>query len=135
MKLKIRSQYTDNAVDYEKNSGISETVPDSSMGIPEILRRFTKGQPIYASSRTPYYDSENDFEEVPDLATMDLSEQADYYRATAQRVADLRKKFQFTEEKKRMDGIKSKLREELKAELEERKASFIPSKGDEKPDA
>lgn len=116
-KPKIRTQYTNNETDYEKNSGISETVPDDTLSIPQILERFVKGQPVYASNRTPYYDSENDFAEVPDLAKMDLTEQADYFEAHRNNLAKLRKQFSHEEEQKRMDTLKAKLREELKAEL------------------
>lgn len=127
----IKTQYTKNATDYEKNSGISQTVPDDTMSMAEILKRFASGQPVNASSRTPYYDSENDFEEVPDLPKMDLSEQADYFEAHRNNLAALRNKFNFDKEEQRMAAVKEQLRKELKAELDEQQASFIPSKGEQ----
>jgi len=123
----IRSQYTNNPTDYEKNNGISNTIPDDTLSIPEILKRFVKGQPIYATSRKPYYDSENDFETIPDLPRMDLTEQADYFEQHAQNLKDLRKKFTDDVEEKRMADLKAKLKKEFEAEEKERRASFINS--------
>lgn len=115
----IKTQWTKNETDYEKNSGITETVPDDTYSISEILQRFVKGQPVYASSRVPYYDSENDFEELPDLARMDITEQAEYFERHKQNLDKLRKQFNTDKEEQRLDALKRKLRKELQEELKQ----------------
>lgn len=55
----------------------SETIPDQSKSIREILDRYTRGLPLEA--RTPIWDDyadENDV--VPDPRTMDLSERQEF---------------------------------------------------------
>lgn len=45
-------------LDYEN----SDTIPDQSMSMREILNRFVKGLPLDSVSRSTYYDGEDDFD-------------------------------------------------------------------------
>lgn len=58
--------------DYEVPYGESETVPDQSMSMREILSRYARGLPVSAGMREDaYYDEDSQF---PDTKGMDLAE-------------------------------------------------------------
>lgn len=56
----------------EVNTLPSETVPDQTMSIREILERFAKGLPVNGA-KVAYYDDEDD-ESLPDPRTLDLAD-------------------------------------------------------------
>lgn len=58
---------------YEVNDLASETVPDQTMSMREILTRYSRGLPL-GGERVPLYseDPEND---MPDMQHLDLAEQ------------------------------------------------------------
>lgn len=69
----------------EVNNMPSETVPDQSMSIQEILLRHSRGLAIN-DARVPIFDEDND---LPDIRTLDLSERAEYaerYREEISRI-------------------------------------------------
>lgn len=66
---------------YSVTGGVSRTVPNQSLSIPEILARFTRGAAV--PGKEPIYD--DDF--VPDVSRMDFVEQ-DNYRDELQQVID-----------------------------------------------
>lgn len=64
----------------------SRTIPDSTMPLKTILERYARGLPI-DGLKTPVYDETN---ELPDLRTLDLSEQQALRQAVAQQIDDMR---------------------------------------------
>ncbi len=58
----------------EKNSGISQTIPDQTMSITEIMQRHSRGLAI--DQKVPLYHSEEEQaqETGRDIRTMDISE-------------------------------------------------------------
>lgn len=64
----------------------SKTVPDQTMSIEELIRRFASGQPLTKSplldDQIEIYDEEDEY---PDFLKMDLSEQHDYAEELAER--------------------------------------------------
>lgn len=59
--------------EYEQNLLPSETIPDQSMSLHEIMRRFASGLPL-GGQRVPEYDGEDDLLEGINPKTLDLSE-------------------------------------------------------------
>lgn len=70
--MKVKNSLNANSFpkNYEKNNGISLTVPDQTMSIRTILERYSRGLPI--GGRTDVYYDEED--EMPDIKSLDLSE-------------------------------------------------------------
>jgi hypothetical protein len=58
---------------YEQNYEPSETIPDQTMSILEIMRRFASGLPL-GGQRIPEYDGEDDLLDGVNPKTLDLSE-------------------------------------------------------------
>lgn len=69
----IRTIYSPPPVDYKSKPVKSQTKPDDSMSIKELVRRFLKGIPADVIQRQPVYDSESSF----DLEKLALLEPAD----------------------------------------------------------
>lgn len=69
--MKVKNSLNASTFDkkYEKNTSPSMTVPDQTMGLREILERYTRGLPI--NGNVPIYDEDDD---LPDPRTLDLSE-------------------------------------------------------------
>jgi len=66
-------EYDHTAQKYEENVQPSQTVPDQTMSIREIIDRFANGGVI--EQFTPYYGEEEDFNEIlPETYKMDLAE-------------------------------------------------------------
>lgn len=70
---------------YEVNTLPSKTIPDQSLSLAEILRRFAVGLPV-GGQRVPVYNPD-DF--TPDLATLDLSERMDLLEENANRIKQM----------------------------------------------
>lgn len=66
----------------------SITVPDQSLGLKETIARHARGLPITASEAM-YSGGETEY---PNLATMDLSEIADYRRSVQEYTVELQTK-------------------------------------------
>jgi hypothetical protein len=75
----IKTQY--NRKEHDKTGEINNqpscTIPDQSISIPEMISRYTRGLPLGAGIRTPYYDDEpeKDILQGRPFASLDLSEQ------------------------------------------------------------
>lgn len=72
----------------EINDQPSETIPDESMSIREILARFAQGLSV-GGGRTPIYDEDDDF---PDPRTLDLAEIQDLRERYEAELADRKAK-------------------------------------------
>lgn len=63
---------------YEINDQPSMTIPDQTMSMQEILRRFASGLPIQGA-KVPEYTGEDD--DMPDMEHMDLAERQEVLEA------------------------------------------------------
>lgn len=61
--------YHENAYEGEKNFQPSQTIPDQTMSLPELIERFTRGLPITTFKHV--YDPDG---QLPNPKTMDLAE-------------------------------------------------------------
>lgn len=60
----------------EVNNEPSKTVPEMTMSLDEILRRYTRGGEI--ATLTPSYQDHDDFDDGPDISKMDAPEKLQY---------------------------------------------------------
>lgn len=67
-------QSTYNYLDHpgELNLEDSLTIPDQSYNIADIVQRFTMGQPLNISQRTPFYLGSEDFNDIDPTAAPDF---------------------------------------------------------------
>lgn len=68
----------------EKHFTPSQTVPDQTMSMRELLDRYARGLPL-AGAKEPMYYGEED---LPDLHRLDLAEIQELKEANKQRIAD-----------------------------------------------
>lgn len=87
--MKFKTQYNATPDKGEKNTLPSETVPDQSMTVREIMERYARGLPL-GGEKFPVYHGENT---PPDLKRMDLTDIEEMTRKNAQFIADARKEF------------------------------------------
>lgn len=74
---------------YEVNNEPSNTVPDMTMSIAEIMERHTRGIPI--NKKIEVYNG--DEEVVPDLSKMDLADRQEFIERTKEEIEATKKKF------------------------------------------
>lgn len=79
---------------FERPIGKRLTIPDQTMSVKEILKRFSRGQRI-PDQMVGYYDEENDPLELEgvNVETLDLSEKYDLLEKARQRHRDLRSRY------------------------------------------
>lgn len=114
-RTKFKTQYTEQKLfpdDPEINYQPSKTIPDDALTIPEMIKRYASGRPIYGKSGDPQYSED----EVPNFDRMDLTELADYGAHLAERLKDGLKRAQ--DAKAVLD--KQKADEELERLVQER---------------
>lgn len=75
---------------YEVNDLPSETVPDQTMSIRTILDRYARGLPIAGQLHSEYQD-DDDYNDMPDHRTLDLSERHDLAAQAREELEELKK--------------------------------------------
>jgi len=82
---------------YKSFSMPSETVPDQSLSMRQILDRYARGLPL--DVKTPIWEEDDELNPLPDVRTLDLTEKAemlkkakDELNAIKNKMADKRKK-------------------------------------------
>lgn len=97
----------------EVYTGRKLTVPDQSMGLKEILRRFVRNEAVAVGREGVYVESEDDLEKV---AHFDLVEKEEFI----ERQKEKQKRYQAQEKKKdaeRLEQIRKEEREKIRAEV------------------
>lgn len=69
--------------------GPSKTIPDQSMTISEIMRRFASGLPV-EGAKVSVYDGEDEL--LPDMAKLDLADRQELLEQTRDNVKSLQSK-------------------------------------------
>lgn len=75
----------------------SQTVPDQTMSVREIMSRYVRGLPI-SGQRVPVYNGE---EYVPDVRKMDLVDIQEAKEATQRRIAEMQEDLRKQDEKRK----------------------------------
>lgn len=92
--MKFQTPYYRHKVKGENFTLPSLTVPDQTLSIPEILRRYSRGLSL-GGMRTPIYEGEDDLFDGVDPRTLDLSELHEIAQAgqkAASQIEDIQKK-------------------------------------------
>lgn len=91
MKLKIRTPYNYTGPQKEVNDRPSETVPDQSMSLQEILQRYSQGLPLTADGRIPVWHGEDN--DLPDWNSLDLAEREELLHLARERRKEAEKAY------------------------------------------
>ena len=117
-----RTQYNSSNTpqDHEVNPLPSKTIPDQSMPVIEIMRRYANGQPLGGGLKNPIWYGDDSG--IPDnWDTMDISEKMAFKEENLERIAQMRKELQEEEQLKQ------------EAKREEWKKKFIEEKNTHQP--
>lgn len=102
--MKFKSHYNSKEFkrDDEVNNQPSKTVPDQAMSVREIMDRYAKGLPI-EEGRVPLYEEDDDpeIDSMPDMRTLDISEQREYLEEVKKQNKELQLKYQREQQRKR----------------------------------
>ena len=109
--------------DIEKPKGQSLTVPDESMKIETILRKFTTGLDSSLYREGQYHDGDHDSPDLEKLKDSDLFEKEQFRRGLADKILADEKVIKANEakEKARLDAEAAEL-QEIRNELRKKKA-------------
>lgn len=102
-----REQFPD---DGEVNTLPSETIPDQSMSVREILLRHSRGLSA-GGGRVPIYEGEEEF--MPELANMDLAERQEYLEGIRDEIVEIKAKMAEAERKRRLVENEKLLQEKI----------------------
>lgn len=107
--MRIKNCMNANTFDkkYEKNFGVSLTIPDQTLSIRQILERHSRGLPI-EGWRTPIWDGEDN--DLPDIRTLDLAERQELAHLYAQELENYNKNstnVDKVENNERVDAVES----------------------------
>lgn len=84
--------YNPPKIDY-KTKKKSLAIPDQSMSIQEIVKRYVKGIPVDVLQRKAIYADQEE-EDLEKLARMDFGEKHEYAQALAERAAQIKAELQ-----------------------------------------
>lgn len=105
-----------------RNTKKSETIPDLSMTIPEMLERFARGLPINGE-RMPIYqmdaDEKGDTTFYPDVANMDFAEAEEYIDKARENYNEVKARYE--REQKLLNKRKREARQKQAIKLSEQK--------------
>lgn len=78
---------------YEKTNLPSETIPDQSLSIRELVYRYTHGLSL-GGSRVPVYEGDDDIEYPANWDKLDISERHDWYEEQTTELKELQERLQ-----------------------------------------
>ncbi|AXH75279.1 MAG: hypothetical protein [Microviridae sp.] len=128
IRIQFRTQNNSHLIthDYETINGVSETIPDQSFTIREILDKFVTNIPEFMLRNAQYPDVEPDIEqEIEDLTNYDTIEKLQYIKEKTENYNQLLKKQSYYKNKQKTPDTTPKLEpndittnKELKDEIE-----------------
>lgn len=120
---------------HEKITGPSNTVPDQSLTIKQILDRYARGMSLDPNIKVYEYSSTEENPELPDWKKLDLSEQQQYLEAARQNVRDIEQQLKAQVKTAKDNEIKKKReeREQLLKDLREQSVKPIGKQNPENP--
>ena len=118
--------YRNPEVRFEKNSGISQTIPDQSLSVSELIYRYSHGLEL-GGAKTPLYDSDSEINFPADWDKLDLSEKHAFMREKAEEYEALSKNYQEKQSKiaqeQREAEIERRVNEKIKNIRDSRRES------------
>lgn len=107
----FQTQYTNRHTEKGETFRLpSRTVPDGSLSVTEIMQRFANGLPVEGQKVALYEE-----EEMPNVATMDLSEKMDLLRANQRVITMLKDTEQRAIAKKAHEKLRKSIEDEINA--------------------
>lgn len=106
----------------------SETIPDQSMSVDELMKRYASGLPL-GGERVPIYHGEDEF--LPNEKTLDLSEIEDLKIANQEKIDSMQKELSEKKQKKYEDALKNRPIKKVE-KLEPDKGEGVDEKNDSK---
>lgn len=120
----------------EKNDQPSNTKPQRSMTIPELLKRHSQGLSLEGKTRTDdYYDGEDDplnLEGKP-FHTLDFVEQDEIRKHVTEQHSDTKKRYEKEQKEKKQQNFNKAV--ETAARIQREKGSPAPSDSEDKRSA
>lgn len=110
--MKFQTQYSRHEVPGEKNNLPSKTVPDQTMSLRELIKRFAQGLPINAA-KVPLYDDDPENNDLPDPSRLDLAEREELALQYADELQGLREKHKLQYEKGRPPKDEAAISQEM----------------------
>lgn len=114
-KTKFKNHYNSEEEKGEINLEPSSTIPDQTMPISEIMRRFVHGLPLAGQKVSFYTEDEDDEMAGIDIEKLDLSEIQELKEEAKQNVAQIQKQL------KKQEGEKRKRSEAIPTESSEQR--------------
>jgi hypothetical protein len=111
MKIKNLLNYDTFEKKYEKNGKPSLTIPDQTMSVRELLRRYASGLPL-GGQREPIYEGEEG--DGIDPRRLDLADRQELEIAARQELAEIEERLK----SKKVEKSKAKLTEEQIQDIE-----------------
>lgn len=128
--MKFKTQFNAEPSKGEVNTQPSQTIPDQSLSVKEIMRRYASGLPL-EGQRVPLYEGEE--EATPDFANMDLAEREQWQRDLRAELDETNQKIQSDREERQKAKDEAKKREKTASKIED--AEIIDEPKDKKGEA
>lgn len=100
----------------EKFTGVSQTVPDQSMTVSQLVKRFASGLPL-SGVKVPLYEGEDALFAGIDFSKLDLAEKEQMYKNLSEQYNDSLTRVRATEKQKAKDEQKRIIDEQVQFEL------------------
>jgi hypothetical protein len=91
LKINHHHEFRDKPIEGEKFTQPSLTVPDQTMSIPELIRRYAQGLPLGAP-KVPIYEGTDDPMQGINFKKLDLSEQMSQLKIFTNEVKETQKR-------------------------------------------
>lgn len=90
-KFKNAFDYDHESIEHEVNTLPSETQPNMTLSLRQILERYTRGGEVATFS--PVYQDHDEFDENPDIMKMDAMEKLQYAQQLKQSIQNYQNQF------------------------------------------
>lgn len=124
---------------YESNNLPSLTIPDQSMSVTDLIKRFQQGLTLTDAKVPLYYGDETEY---PDLRRMDIAEKYEYLERTKLTVKELNEKFKAQQrellakqKKEQMSSVHAVHHDDQSEESQDRPYENSQSASDRRPGA
>ncbi len=100
MKTLVKTYFNreEHPCNYEHNDLPSLTVPDQTMSIRTLLERYARGLPLDGLMNNAEYQEGEEYDDMPDPRTLDLSERQEFAEQVRQELAELKSKANSSEQ-------------------------------------